>query len=316
VNIRTYRPGDEEAQAAIYNEAAAGLAKFKPATSVEVRRRCRARDFDPSAYFFAEKAGQVVGYATFQAHGRVSFPWCRPGHEDAADPLFQKVLETMQARGHQRAFAAYRGDWPLVDAFFEGRGFRRAREIVNFVLDLPDMPTPPAKMGSTIDTLRESDFPAILAMGRGTIRVQTPADLAKHLLDNPYFPGDSVFVLRDQPDGGPLGVGLLIEEESYADPKMVDSAMPCFRLGAFGTEGLSTKRINGMFSFLTPAARSAHLALDLLGHAAFRVRQSDLGTFAAQVPSDVPHLFRFYQSHFRRQGSFPVFEKELVRSPY
>jgi hypothetical protein len=33
---------------------------------------------------------------------------------------------------------------------------------------------------------------------------------------------------------------------------------------------------------------------------------------AAQVPSDVPHLLMFYQSHFRRQGSFPVYEKSLA----
>ena len=34
-------------------------------------------------------------------------------------------------------------------------------------------------------------------------------------------------------------------------------------------------------------------------------------TVSAQAPTDVPHLFHFYQSYFRRQGSFPVYERVL-----
>src|SRR5262245_60471321 len=47
MKIRTFQPGDEAVQAEIYNEAAAALPKFKPATSPEVQRRTRAGDFDP-----------------------------------------------------------------------------------------------------------------------------------------------------------------------------------------------------------------------------------------------------------------------------
>ena len=39
MKIRTYRPGDEAAQAALYNEAAAHLPRFKPAAEEEVRRQ-------------------------------------------------------------------------------------------------------------------------------------------------------------------------------------------------------------------------------------------------------------------------------------
>jgi hypothetical protein len=38
---------------------------------------------------------------------------------------------------------------------------------------------------------------------------------------------------------------------------------------------------------------------------------ANVATLAAQVPSDVPHLLRFYQQYFRRQGGFPVFDREL-----
>ena len=99
---------------------------------------------------------------------------------------------------------------------------------------------------------------------------------------------------------------------SYADPNLVDAAMPCFRLGAFGAEGMQVKRLNGMFSFLARNSTQVNaLGLDLLGYATFRVRETDLEAFAAQAPSDAPHLLRFYQQYFRRQGSFPVLERQL-----
>src|SRR3712207_6107443 len=87
MHIRNYQPGDEAAQAALYNEAGAELPKFKPATTQEVQRRTRGRDFDPDLRFFAEDGGRVVGYVTGNANGRVSYPWCRKGAEQAAGPL-------------------------------------------------------------------------------------------------------------------------------------------------------------------------------------------------------------------------------------
>jgi hypothetical protein len=93
----------------------------------------------------------------------------------------------------------------------------------------------------------------------------------------------------------------------------MDSAMPCFRLGAFGTEGMSVKRINGLFSFITrPGKDTNPLALSLMSEAAHRLNETDLDTLASQVPSDVPHLHRFYQQYCRRQGAFPVFERDLA----
>ena len=87
MTIRTFQPGDEVAQVSIYNEAAGDLPKFKPATLDEVRRRLRDPDFDPATRFYAVADGRPVGYATFQPSGRVSFPWCRKGHEALAEPL-------------------------------------------------------------------------------------------------------------------------------------------------------------------------------------------------------------------------------------
>jgi hypothetical protein len=312
MEIRTYKAGDDVAQVSIYNEAAGDLPKFKAATLDEVRRRARAADHDPSTRFIALESGRPVAYAGFHVNGRVSYPWFRKGREAAAQPLFERVLQAMKQRGLPRAFAAYRGDWPTQQEFFRKNGFELRREMVNFVLDIVDMPTPMSRPSSAIGPATPADIPAILAMGTNVLRVSDGAALEQHLFHNPYFPADSVFVLRNRTGETPLAVGVTIANAAYADPMQVDAAMPCFRLGAFGTEGMSCKRINGLFSFLAADMASAHpLALDLLGYAAYRLRDTEVETFAVQVPSDAGHLLRFYKQYFQRQASFPILERTL-----
>jgi hypothetical protein len=312
VDIRTFQPGDEQHQVAIYNEAAAALPKFKPATTQEVLRRVAARDFDPSMRLFALVQGQPVAYAVFNPNGRVSYPWCRTGHEALAEPLLERVLATMRQRGFGKAFAAYRGDWTSQLEFFRQRGFTVAREMVNFFMDIFDMPTVPARRHSHITPLQKGDLATLFGMAPHVVRTRTAQELEQYLYHNAYFKPEAVFVLRGPKDRTPRGAGILITEPTYADPKMVDSAMPCFRLGAFGTEGMQTKRIKGMFSFLCPdEPRCGAVAVDLVAHAANLLSDSDdIPGLAAQVPSDAPNWLRYYQNCFRRQGSFPVLERK------
>jgi hypothetical protein len=312
VNIRTFRPGDEAAQAAIYNEAAADLPKFKPASPEEVRRRCQAADFDPASRLLAEEGERVIGYATFQPNGRVSYPWCCKGHEEAAEPLFDQLVKTMAQRGMTTAFAAYRGDWGAQKEFFRNHGFRPAREVLNFILDQVEMPTRPGRRNNPLTPLRREDLPAILEMGQGVVRASDTTALEQQLFHNPYFSPEDIFVLRGWQDQLPLAVAILVVDPAYADAAQIDSSMPCFRLGAFGSEGMTTKRVNGLFSFLVKDRRDTNLlGLDLVGEAATRFERVDGGPLAAQVPSDAPHLARFYQSYFRQQGSFPILERKL-----
>ncbi|HWG43111.1 MAG TPA: hypothetical protein VN688_10020 [Gemmataceae bacterium] len=312
MEIRTYRAGDDVTQVSIYNEAAADLPKFKTATLDEVRRRAHAPDYDPSTRFIALVDGRPVAYAGFRANGRVSYPWCRKDHETAAQPLFDRVLQAMKGRGLSHAFAAYRGDWPRQLEFFQKNGFQLRREMVNFVLDIVDMPTPMARPSSTIGPATPDDVPGILELGANLLLVRERAALEQYLFHNPYFPADSVFVQRARTGTTPLAVGILIANAAYANPRQVDAAMPCFRLGAFGTEGMQCKRINGLFSFLTADTRDTNpLALDLLGYAAYKLRDTEVETFAAQVPSDAGHLLRFHKQYFQRQASFPILERTL-----
>lgn len=312
MEIRTYQPGDEIAQVSIYNEAASELPKFKAATLDEVRRRAHAPDYDVSTRFVALVDGKPVAYAGFQSNGRISYPWCRKGHEAAAQPLFARVLQAMKERGFSRAFTAYRADWQGQLEFFRSQGFQLLREMINYVLDIVEMPTPMARPNSSIGPATPDDVPTLLEMGANVLQIRERAALEKYLFHNPYFPADAVFALRARAGGPALAVGILIANPSYANPRQVDAAMPCFRLGAFGTEGMTTKRINGLFSFLSADSRDTHpLALDLLGYAAYRLQDTEVETFAAQVPSDAGHLARFYKQYFQRQGSFPILARPL-----
>ncbi|HJT78854.1 MAG TPA: hypothetical protein VJ739_16740, partial [Gemmataceae bacterium] len=150
------------------------------------------------------------------------------------------------------------------------------------------------------------------ALAPKALRAGSPAELERHLFHNPAFGSDALFVLRGRASGAPVAAAVLVENPAYANPLQVDAGMPCFRAGAFGTEGAQVKKINGLFSFLAPPGNDVNpLGLDLLGQAAMRLRDSSVDSLAAQVPSDAPHLLRFYQQYFRRQGSFPVFERAL-----
>ena len=312
MTIRTFEPGDDAAQVSIYNEAAADFPKFKPATLDEVRRRWRGAENDPGTRFFAVEGGLTVGYTVFHANGRVSFPWCRKGHEKHAEPLLEAALAEMRRRGLATAFAAYRADWKAPCDFLAGHGFRPAREMVNFAMNLNEMPTPGARLGASLEPLRPEDVPAVFALAEGVTRARSAAALEEHLFRNPYIPPDAAFVLRGRADKTPMAAGVLIVHAAYADPAQIDAAMPCFRLGAFGAEGMSAKRVQGLFSFVAKPGRELHpYGLELLGHAAARLCDTDAEAFAAQVPSDAPHLLRFYQQLFRKQGAFPVFERTL-----
>jgi hypothetical protein len=311
MKLRTYQPGDEAAQAEIYNTAAAALPKFKPATAEEVLRRCTAADFDPATRIYAEEGDRIVGYATFQPNGRVSYPWCLGRYTAARDDLFEQVLQAMRQRGIKTAFVAYRGDWAEPLEYFRRRGFQQVREMVNFALPLIDMPTRAGHVNA-LSPMRREDVPAVYALAPNALRVGSAEELDKVLFQNPYFPASSCFVLRSRKDLALKGAAVLVVNKAYAEPTQVDPFMPCFRLGAFGTEGLSHKRINGLFSFIAaPDSECIRHAVAMLEFAGEKLEDAGLDTFGAQVPSDVPHLLRFYKEQFQRQGAFPILEKPV-----
>lgn len=312
MKIRTFQPGDERTQAAVFNAAAFALPGFKHALEEEVKKRTRARGFDPTSRFYAEEGGQVVGYCALEpAQNRISFPWCKQGFEAAAEPLFEAALRSARERGLASVFAAYRKDWDPQIAFFESNGFRKTRDIVNFTTSPLDLPTMANRGGIPIRRLQRSDIPALAEMGRGLIRI--PADKLEHYyFSNPYFPVEAIKVLEDRGGGPPVAIGIGLESPTWADATKVDPLAPCFRMGAFGTEGLHAKRVNGLFSYVVFKPEHALPAgLAMLNDASQEMTEGSVTTICGQCPTDVPHLFTFYLRYFKEQGRFPILERTL-----
>ncbi len=318
MTIRTFTAGDDAAQVSIYNEAAAALPKFKTGQRLdEVRAPDAARPRLPtpahraasSPWKTAVPSVTPPSTPTAASAFRGAVRAANNGRSRCWRPCCRRCGAAAALRG---AFAAYRADWPAQCDFFLAHGFTLAREMVNFVLELTDMPTPSARPTVAIEALTAADVAAVYALAPKLFRAPDAAALGRHLLENPYFPPSAVSVMRSRSDGAPVGLGVLVENPAYADPRQIDAAMPCFRLGAVGAENMQAKRVNGLFSFAAAEGRDFQaIGLDLLGHAALRLQDTETSTFAAQAPSDAPHLLRFYKQYFRRQGSFPIYERSL-----
>lgn len=312
MNIRTYQPGDELSQAALFNGAAFALPGFKAATEDDVKRRTRARGFDAATRFYAEEAGQLVGYCMLEARqARIGYPWCKKGFEAAAKPLFEAALAAARERGTARLFTAYRRDWDSILQFFVADGFTKTRDVVNFVAEPMDLPTIANRGGLPLRRMQPADIPALAEMGQGLIRI--PVDkLEAYYFSNPYFPVEAFLVMEDR-SGVPVGIGVGLESSTWADAKKVDPLAPCFRMGAFGTEGLNTKRVNGMFSYVVSKPEHALPAgLGLLHEASQEMTEGSVTSICAQCPTDAPHLMNFYTRYFKEQGRFPIYERDVM----
>jgi L-amino acid N-acyltransferase YncA len=307
MQIRNYLPGDEVMQARVYNEAAGKLPAFKPANAEEIARRYRTSDADPASKFYAVVEGEVVGYCVFNPNGRVSYPWCVSHAAEVQPQLMDAVLDGLRRRGGREAWVTYRSDWTTILDFFLQNGFSTVGELINYVGEVARLPKlePPADFA--LAPLARDDIMATWQLGRGIFE-EEPEQLENFYFTNPYFDPASVFTLKRVGDGQLLGVGLAICNPKYADPTKLDAAMPCFRLGAMGTEAERHKRVNGMFSCVF---RSENAGEILLAEAARRFVQAGLTHAATQAASDHPALISFYQRYFTRQGAFPILAREL-----
>ncbi|HYH66918.1 MAG TPA: hypothetical protein VD866_19645, partial [Urbifossiella sp.] len=183
MTIRTFQTGDERTQAALFNGAAFALPGFKPATEDDVRRRTRGRGFDPTSRFYAVENDQVVGYCVLEPdQGRIGYPWCRKGYETVVGELYDAAVRSARERGLRTLFTAYRRDWEGVLGFFTDRGFQKVRDVVNYAADPVDLPTIASRGGNPVRRLTRADLPALVAMGRGIVRVSAE-QLEKHVFN-------------------------------------------------------------------------------------------------------------------------------------
>ena len=59
-----------------------------------------------------------------------------------------------------KAFVAYRTDWPEQSHFWERRGFHKTRDMINYILQLSDMPTR-APRPTVVTLLHHEDVPGL-----------------------------------------------------------------------------------------------------------------------------------------------------------
>jgi hypothetical protein len=311
MRIRPYQPGDEQAQALVYNTAAGSLPAFKPASIEEIARRYQEGDADAGMRFYAEADGQIVAYAVFCPSGRISYPWCLPGSESARAPLLESVLREMGRRGLPEAWAAYRADWSVVLEFLRSNGFVEKRQMINYLADVSRLPgAAELPDDRVIERLSREEASQLVALAPGLFAGIEPRSLEAFFWEHPSYDfSESFFALKERGSGTLLGAGLLVISDRFADPAKVDPAMPCFRLGAFGTERERHKRVNGLFSCVFVDQTEGDLLLSAPNWE--RARRAGLTHVAAQAPSDAIALCAFYDRIFQRQGAFPILARFL-----
>jgi hypothetical protein len=309
--IRTYQPGDEHAQARIYNTAAGSLPGFKRATAEEISRRYPGGDPDPESRYYAIENGEVVGYAVFGSNGRISYPWCLPGAETSRQPLLETVLLEMRKRGIPEAWTAYRANWSSVHDFLGQHDFTEKRQMINYMAEAAQLPDEDHLAANrVVEPLIRADLPELIAVANGLLAGTDAEALERFFWDNPFYHfSESLFVLKQEDSGEILGVSLLVVNDQFADPTKVDAAMPCFRLGAFGSERERHKRVNGLYScvFINETESDRLLSATLR----LQASRSVPTVIAAQAPSDAPALCAWYDRFFQRQGSFPIWSRRL-----
>jgi len=310
--IRSYQTGDEHAQARIYNTVAGPLPSFKPCTPEEIARRYQPADPDSTTRYYAIENGEVVGYAAFGSNGRVSYPWCLPGAEPHQEPLLETVLAAMKERGLPEAWTAYRADWLPVLDFLRGHEFHDKRTMINYVAEVSRLPAPDRLPANRrIEPLNHENLPRLIALGNGLFADVNTKELEQFYWNNTFyrFP-ESLFALKEAEHSNIQGVFLLVVSDRFADPTKIDPAMPCFRLGAFGTERERHKRVTGLFScvFSDPAEGTSMLSAAVESLA----QHPQLTHIAAQAPSDAVSLCAWYDRVFERQGSFPILSRRLI----
>ena len=82
-------------------------------------------------------------------------------------PLFQTMLSAVEKRGRGRIFAAYREDWPSIHQFFLEHGFRKTRDMVNFMHESGRHAQPGGPAQHVVHAAEPADLPAVLLWTRG-----------------------------------------------------------------------------------------------------------------------------------------------------
>ena len=135
--------------------------------------------------------------------------------------------------------------------------------MVNFVAEVSRLPaSDQLPSDRTLARFEPEDLPQLIALAPGLFADIDARVLHRFYWNHPDYPfSENFFALKNAEGGRILGAFLLVSSERFADPTKIDAAMPCFRLGAFGTETQRHKRVTGLFSCVFADNREGDLLL-------------------------------------------------------
>ncbi len=311
MQIRPYQPGDEHAQAHIYNTAAGSLPAFKPATADEIARRYKAGENDAGSRFYAEVDGEVVAYAVSCPNGRISYPWCLPGAEAAREPLLDTVLREMGRRGLPEAWAAYRADWSPILEFLRSNRFEEKRQMINYLGELSGLPScgelPDDRV---IEPLARNEVAALVELAPSLFAGIEPRSLEAFFWDHPSYDfSESFFALRERRGGKVLAAGVLVISDQFADPTRIDAAMPCFRLGGAGDRARAAQARQWPVLLRVRRRRRSRVPPVRPRLAACTPGRFDPCGRSSSLRCDRP--LRVLRSHLPSASAFPIYARNL-----
>ena len=307
--IRTYQPGDEQAQARIYNAAAGSLPAFKPASPEEIARRYQGDDADPGIAVLRRgrwRGRGLCGVLRERAHQLSLVPARGGGGARAA--AASRPRSRWTAAAMPEAWAAYRADWSAVLDFLRGHGFVEKRQMINYLADVSRMPGPPrSARGSGHRAARtRRGLPARgagpEAVLRRSSRVRSRRSSGRiRITTSPRASSRS----RSAADGRVLG-GLPAGDERPVRRPEQDrrrhALLPPRRLRHRARATQARQRAVLLRRSPTSPKASCCSRHPIGGvHA-----QAGLTHVAAQAPSDAVALCAFYDRIFQRQGAFPI----------
>src|SRR5262249_42473212 len=154
----------------------------------------------------------------------------------------------MKGRGFTAAWATYRTDWPPVLNYLRRHGFAEIRSMINYVAETSSFSVldqlPPTRL---VTKLKRDELPDLAKLMRARLGKLDVETLGRYFWENSFYAfADHLLALKEAGSGNVRGISLLVVDDRFADPTKIDPSMPCFRLGAFGTENQRHKRVNGL----------------------------------------------------------------------
>lgn len=306
--FRGYHSGDELAHAQIRRRNRSLFPGLPDCPPEELLEEIAYPDPDTMIPIYAEDESGLCGAIVLRPNGRISVPEVLPERPELAVKLIREAVRVATGRGIRRAVAVVPSRWSF-DESFRSEGFEKFREIVSFAQPAMDLPTAVGRFSTRFQPATAGDFSEIefMALGiqgfTGLELTRTLGRISDHSLQPPT-------VMR-RPSGGIMGVGWLMENDSWPTVEVADPLGCDLRLGGIGCQNRATLRVNGTFSFLAASPmETVSVGLDLLGHLTSEMNSSEIRTIATQVPADASHLLSFYNRYFTRQGLLSLYEYE------